>query len=243
MKSIIQDIIQNTHGLGVIELIKINGSAQETKISAYAEDRSVIVSGTTKQPIPEFEGIFGMPNLTKLKTIISFSEYDETSVINVTRVTKDGEDVPSAIHFETKSGDFINDYRLMSKVIVEDRVKSVKFKGANWNVEFEPSIAGIQRLKKQASANSEEANFTVRTVGNDLKVFFGDPSSHSGNFIFQSDVSGTMSKSWNWPVKVFLSIMDLAGDKTVRFSDDGVSEITVDSGLAVYKFLIPGLAK
>ena len=243
MKSIIQDIIQNTHGLGVVELVKIEGTDQETKISAYAEDRSVIVNGTTKTPISEFIGTFGMPNLTKLKTIISFSEYDDTSVINVTRVNKDGEDVPSAIHFETKTGDFINDYRLMSKVVIEDRVKSVKFKGANWNVEIEPSIAGIQRLKKHASANSEEANFTVRTVGGDLKVFFGDPSTHSGNFVFQSGVTGTMSKSWNWPVKVFLSIMDLAGDKTVKFSDDGVSEITVDTGLAVYRFLIPGLQK
>ena len=50
----------------------------------------------------------------------------------------------------------MNDYRLMGKAIVEEKVKSVSFKGAAWGVEFEPSIAGVQKLKKQAQANSEE---------------------------------------------------------------------------------------
>jgi hypothetical protein len=46
-----------------------------------------------------------------------------------------------------------------------------------------------------------------------------------------------------WPVKQFLSIMDLPGDKTVRISDAGAAEITVDSGLAVYRYLLPAQAK
>ena len=243
MKDYLKDLIDHTHGLGNIDLIKVTGTDTETIINAIAEDKSVIVSGTFKAPIGEFIGVFGMPNLSKLKTIIGFDEYDENAKITVTRTERDGVDTPTVIHFETKSNDFINDYRLMNKSIVEEKVKNVMFKGANWNVEFEPTVAGVQRLKKQASANSEEKNFTTRTENGDLKIFFGDPSTHSGNFVFQAGVTGTLGKSWMWPVKEFLSIMDLVGDKTVRISDAGAAEITVDSGLATYRYLLPAQAK
>lgn len=243
MKDYLQDLIQHTLGLGVVDLIKIEGTAEETKISAVAEDKSVVVNGKFKTPVADFIGTFGMPNLSKLKTIVSFEDYSENATINVTRTTKDGEEVPTTIHFETNAGDFVNDYRLMSKTIVEEKVRSVTFKGANWNVEFEPTVAGILRLKKQASANAEELNFTTRTDGGDLKIYFGDPSTHSGNFVFHPGVSGTLTRNWMWPVKVFLSIMDLPGDKTVRISDQGAAQITVDSGLTVYEFLLPAQAK
>mgnify|MGYP003339891924 FL=1 len=243
MKDYLQDLIQHTHGLGVVELVKVVGSDKDTQITAIAEDKSVIVMGTFKNPLVDFMGTFGMPNLSKLKTILSFDEYDENSVINVTRGTSVDPDAPTNIHFQTQNNDFVNDYRLMSKSIVEEKIKTPVFKGANWNVEFEPSIAGIMRLKKQASANSEEQHFTMTTLNGDLKINFGDPSTHSGNFVFHAGVQGTLSKAWNWPVKVFQSIMDLPGDKTIRVSDQGATEITVDSGLAVYRYLLPAQAK
>ena len=243
MKDNLQDLIQHTFGLGVIDLIKVVGTDQETQIAAIAEDKSVIVTGTFKTPLADFIGTFGMPNLSKLKTILGFDDYDESATINVTRVNKDGVDTPTAIHFETSTGDFVNDYRLMSKTIIEEKVRNVTFKGAAWNVEFEPTVAGIMRLKKQASANSEEANFTTKTDNGDLKIYFGDPSTHSGNFVFHTGVTGTLSRQWMWPVKVFQSIMDLPGDKTVRISDAGAAEIVVDSGLATYRYLLPAQAK
>lgn len=243
MKDTLLDLIQHTLGLGVISLVKVKGTDQETEISAIAEDKTVVMNGKFKAPVAEFIGTFGMPDLSKLKTILSFDDYDDNAVIDVTRVNKDGEDVPAAIHFQTSAGDFVNDYRLMSKNIIEDKVRNVTFKGTSWNVEFEPTVAGILRLKKQALANAEELNFATRTDNGDLKVYFGDPSTHSGNFVFHPGVSGTLSKSWMWPVKVFLSIMDLPGDKTVRISDQGAAEITVDSGLAVYQYLLPAQSK
>ena len=243
MKDYLQDLIAHTHGLGNVDLIKATGTDKETQINAIAEDKSVIISGALKNPVADFIGTFGMPNLGKLKTIVGFDEYDEHAKISVTKVNKDGVDTPTTIHFETKTGDFVNDYRLMSKAIVEEKVKSVTFKGAAWNVEFEPTVAGIQRLKKQASANSEEEHFTMSTVNGDLKINFGDPSTHSGNFVFQTGVTGTLSKTWNWPVKVFLAIMDLPGDKTIKIADAGATEITVDSGMATYRYLLPANAK
>ncbi len=240
MKDYLQDLIQHTHGLGCVELIKVVGTDKETQIAAVAENKSVIVSGTFKTPIADLIGTFGMPNLNKLKTILGFDDYDDDAVINVTR---NADKTPTTIHFETKNGDFVNDYRLMSKAIIDEKVKDVKFKGATWNVEFEPTVAGIMRLKKQASANSEEEHFTTKTENGDLKIHFGDVSTHSGNFVFQADVKGTLGRSWMWPVKVFLAIMDLPGDKTVKISDQGAAEITVDSGIATYRYLLPAQSK
>lgn len=243
MKDYLLDLIEHTQGLGVVELVKIEGDQNTTKISAKSEDNTVIVFGTFKTPVAEFIGTFGMPNLSKLKTIVSFDEYDDTAIINVARGTRDDPNAPAAIHFETKNGDFINDYRLMSKSLVEDKVRPVTFKGTTWDVEFEPTVAGIQRLKKQASANSEETNFKTKTDNGDLKIYFGEPSTHSANFVFHTDVSGNLARPWQWPAKVFLSIMDLTGDKVVRIADAGVAEVTVDSGLATWQYLLPALAK
>ena len=243
MKDYLLDLIQHTNGLGVVELVKVDGTQNETKVSALADDKSVIVFGTFKNPIAGFDGTFGMPNLSKLKTILSFDDYDDKSIINVTTENREGADIPASIHFETESKDFVNDYRLMAKNVVEDKVKAVTFKGATWDVTFEPSIAGIMRLKKQASANSEELNFKTKTENGDLKIYFGDPSTHSGNFVFQAGVSGNLTRPWQWPVKVFLAIMDLPGEKTLRISDAGAAEITVDSGLATWQYLLPAQAK
>jgi hypothetical protein len=242
MKDNLQDLIKHTHGLGVIDLIKVVGTDKETKITALADDRTVVIEGVMQNPVADFIGTFGMPNLGKLQTILGFDEYDENAKITVTR-KKDEDDTPVSINFETKTGDFINVYRLMSKVIAEEKIQNVKFKVPKWDVEFEPTIAGIQRLKKQAQANSEELHFTTKTDGSDLKIYFGDHSTHSGNFVFQPDVNGTLGRAWKWPVKVFLSIMDLPGDKNVKFSDQGACEITVDSGIAVYRYIMPGITK
>jgi len=240
-KDYLLDLIQHTHGLGVVDLVKVVGTDTETQINAASEDRTVIVYGNFKNPLADFVGTFGMPNLSKLKTIVNFDDYDANSTINVIRGSTSDPDAPTAIHFETKTGDFVNDYRLMSKGIVEDKVKNVTFKGTTWDVEFAPLVSNIQRLKKQAQANSEEVNFKTKTDGGDLKIYFGDHSTHSGNFIFQPNVTGNVLKPWNWPVKVFLAIMDLPGDKIVRIADAGVTEITVDSGLAVWRYLLPAV--
>jgi len=131
----------------------------------------------------------------------------------------------------------------MASEIVTDKAKSVKFKGVNWNIEFEPTVASIQRLKMQAQANAEELNFQARTDGGDLKFSFGDHSTHSGNFVFHPGVTGTLKRAWSWPIKTVISILDLTGDKTFKISDDGAAMITVNSGLATYNYILPAQSK
>lgn len=243
MRDHLLDLVEHTFDLGCIDLVKITGTDKETVIDGLAEDRSVVVQGRFLAPVPEFIGMFGMPNLAKLKILLNIQEYRENATITVSRQDRNGEQAPVGLHFENAAGDFKNDYRFMTSEIVAEKLKTVKFKGANWHIDFEPTVAGIQRLKMQAQANSEEPTFQAKTVGNDLKFAFGDHSTHAGEFVFQPGISGALKRSWSWPVKQVISILDLTGDKTMKISDDGAAMITVNSGIAEYNYILPAQSK
>ena len=240
MKDHLQDIVQHTHSLGIIDLVKVVGTDSQTTIEAVSEERSAIVQAQFHNPVPEFIGTFGMPNLGKLNTILNIPEYKEDAKLSI---TKKDDGAPNGVHFENKVGDFKNDYRFMSAEIVNDKLKTVKFKGVKWGVEIEPSVAAIQRLRFQAQANSEETTFIAKVENGNLVFYFGDHSSHAGNFVFAHDVAGSLNKAWSWPVSAVISILSLAGDKMIRFSDEGAAQITVDSGLAVYNYILPAQTK
>jgi hypothetical protein len=243
MRDYLLDLVEHTHDLGCIDLVKITGTAKETVIDGIAEDRSVVVQGRFLTPVADFIGTFGMPNLVKLKILLNLAEYRENADITVRRQERNGEQALVGLHFQNAAGDFKYDYRFMTAEIVAEKLKTAKFRGANWNIEFEPTIAGIQRMKMQAQANAEESTFQTRTEAGDLKFMFGDHSTHAGEFVFHPGVTGELKRAWSWPVKQVISILDLTGDKTVRISDDGAAQITVNSGIAEYNYILPAQTK
>lgn len=243
MKDNLLDLVSHTFALGNVDKLKVQGTATETKINSIAEDKTVIIEGKFKQPISELEGTFGMPNLSKLNIILGIPEYKDNPNITINTQEKNGETVKTGICFENAAGDFKNDYRFMSKEIVEEQLKTVKFRGVNWNVDFSPNDASIQRFKFQTQANAEHPSFVAKTEGTDLKFFFGEATSHAGNFVFAADVEGKLAKPWSWPVAPITAILGLNGDKTIKFSDEGAAMLTVDSGIAEYNYIIPALTK
>lgn len=240
MRDHLLDLVSHTYDLGCIDLVKIVGTDSETTISGLAEDRSVVIEGQFAGPVAEFIGTVGMPNLNKLKILLNLQEYRDNSKLSIARKA---DNTPEAINFENASGDFKNNYRLMSESVVNEKLKTVKFKGVNWHIEFEPSAASILRLKMQAQANAEETTFQAKTDGGDLKFSFGDHSTHSGNFVFESGVKGQLKRAWSWPVATVISILSLTGDKTFKISDDGAAMITVNSGIATYNYILPAQSK
>lgn len=240
----LKDIVQHTYGLGVISMLKVTGTKTSTQINAFDQaTKTVVLNAEFKQPIAEFVGVFGMPNLDRLNTILSIPEYKENSKISVNKhKTADNEEIPVGVHFENKTGDFKNDYRFMSTAVINDQLKNVKMKPVKWGVEVVPTALSIQKLKFQAMAHSDATTFSSKTENGELKFFFGDAASHAGSFTFAT-TSGTLNKQLNWPVAVVNSILSLPGDKEFKISDDGVAEITVDSGLAVYHYMLPAQTK
>jgi len=243
MKDFLQDLVAHTHSLGFLPLVKVSASDKETSIESMAEDRSVILNAKTKDPVENLEGTFGMPNLNKLDIHLKCPEYKENFTIDVVTQERNGETIPTGLHFKNGAGDFENDYRFMNSDIINEKLKTVKFKGASWNIEFTPTMASIQKLKFQASAHTEEQTFQVSTENNNLVFKFGDSSTHAGSFVFQSGVDGKLRQTWSWPVAQVQSILNLTGDKVVRIADAGALQITVDSGIAEYEYILPAQSK
>jgi len=243
IKDILTDIVAHTHSLGFLPLVKITGAKDSTTIESMAEDRSVIVTANAHKAVGEFDGTFGMPNLDKLNLHLKNPEYKDNAKVDVTKANRNGADVPTGLHFENQAGDFQNDYRFMNSEIINEKLKTVKFKGATWDVEFEPTMAAIGRLKLQAAAHTEETVFQVRTEDNNLVFFFGDASTHAGSFVFQPNVTGKLKHTWAWPVSQVQSILNLDGKITMKISDAGAMQITVDSGVAEYNYILPAQSK
>jgi hypothetical protein len=243
IKDILTDIVAHTHSLGFLPLVKVTGDNASTTIESMADDRSVIVTAKAHKAVPEFEGTFGMPNLDKLNLHLKNPEYKENAKIDVVKANRNGVDVATGLHFVNQAGDFQNDYRFMSSEIISEKLKTVKFKDASWEVEFEPTMAAIGRLKLQSAAHSEETVFQVRTEDDNLVFFFGDASTHAGSFVFQHAVGGKLKHTWAWPVGQVQSILNLDGKITMKIADAGAMQITVDSGVAVYDYILPAQSK
>ena len=243
MKDILQDLVAHTHSLGFIPLVKVSSTTSATDIEAMAEDRSVIVQAKTNSPVDEFEGIFGMPNLNKLDIHLKCPEYKEDAKISIVTAQRNGETIPTGLHFQNAAGDFENDYRFMNTEVINEKLRSVKMRQVPWDIEFEPTISSIQKLRFQAAAHSEEQVFQVSTDGGNLVFSFGDASTHAGSFTFASNVAGKLKQTWSWPVNQVMAILALAGDKTMRIADAGAMQISVNSGLAEYNYILPAQSK
>jgi hypothetical protein len=243
MKDILQDIVAHTHSLGFLPTVKVTGEDDVTTLESMAEDRSVILNAKTHKSVGEFTGTFGMPNLDKLALHLKNPEYKENAKINVVKSQRNGVEIPTSLHFENATGDFVNDYRFMSTEVINEKLKSVKFKGNGWDIEFEPSMSAITRLKLQAAAHTEETVFQVKVEDSNLVFFFGDASTHAGSFVFQHDVGGKLKHTWSWPVTQVISILGLDGTATMRITDQGAMQITVDSGIAEYNYILPAQSK
>jgi hypothetical protein len=244
MKDILQDIVGHTHNLGFLNVVKVTGDDKKTLIDSMADDRTVIMYAETANPYADMIGVFGMPQLNKLKYLIDGSEYKEDAVIEIVKQQRNGEDIPVGIHFENKGGDFKNDYRFMNTEIINEKLKTVKFRGVKWDVTVQPSVQSIQRFAFQAGANTEHTTFLAKTDGTNLVFTFGDAASHGGEFTFATDVKGKLNKAWTWPVASVLSILKIAdaNNAAVSFSNEGAMQIELDSGLATYKYIIPAQA-
>ena len=244
MKSILQDIVAHTNKLGFLNIVKVTGTEDKTLIDSMADDRSVVMYAETTTPHPDMVGTYGMPQLEKLRYLLDGKEYQEGAKIEVVMGERNGETIPVGLHFENKDGDFKNDYRFMNQDVINEKLKKSTFRGVNWHVEVSPTMAAVQRFQFQAGANTEHTTFLAKTDGGNLKFIFGDMSSHGGEFIFAQGVTGNLNKGWTWPVASVLAILKIAdaNNAMLSFSNDGAMQITLDSGIATYKYIIPAQA-
>lgn len=243
MKDFLIDIVKHTVSLGCFDILRIDGSDTETRISSTEKERTVVLRAKLHGVITEFEGLFGVPNLPLLNTILNIPEYsDDSAKITVERKTVNNLEQPTSIKFENASGDFKNEFRLMSNNIIDNIEPLLKFNVTSWPVSFVPTVAAQQRLKYQTSAHPEEKAVTFRIENGEVRAMIGDGSSHNGSFVFHTGVDKKVKETIIVPVLIVNSVLTLSGDKTIQMGGPGMM-ISVNSGIANYDYIIPMLSK
>ena len=244
-RDIVQDIVKHTAGLGFITSVKVTGTDESTTLDAMDADRTVILQAKLHNTVEEFNGEFGLGNLGFLAGVTGLGNY-QTDDATVEVVARDRNGVSSPDHLMFRDADGNTDqYRFMSKEIIEQTLQTVKFKGVEWDVTLEPTKAKVNELQQVAGIyGGIEPNFTVKTEGTDLIVTVGAADgSFTGKRTFAKNVTGEITEGYAWPLAQVLAILKLgmSGTCVMQISKKGALMISVDSGIGKYDYILPAL--
>lgn len=246
LSEVLTDVLAQTHGLGFIEMMKIDSDSTETKIAAIDDAKTVVIYGTLNSPMTELDGVVGLSRMAVLQGYLKFPPFtSDTSTIEIKTTQRDGEDVPTEVSFSSTDG-HESSYRFMHKDVVEEQIKVPSFNGATWDV----VITNTDDLMKDLSyfngvLGSFEPVFTAKTDGTDLNFYIGSGATDRATVPVAKGVNGTLNGS-TWPLVEVLAILKLASkadDCILSFSNKGVLKIEMETGLGKYEYLLPARAK
>jgi hypothetical protein len=244
-RDIVQDVVKHTAGLGFITSVKVTGTDESTTLDAMDADRTVILQAKLHNNVTEFTGEFGLGNLGFLAGVSALQNYQaEDATVDVVSRERNGVSVPDHLMFKDKDGN-TDQYRFMSKEIIEQTLQTVKFKGVEWDVTFEPTKAKVAELQAVAGIyGGIEPNFTVKTVDGNLIITVGAADgSFTGKRTFAMNVNGEITEGYAWPLNQVLAILKLgmSGACVMQISKKGALMISVDSGIGKYDYILPAL--
>ena len=135
IKDTLKDVLRHTHSLGIFEMVKINGTAEETAIETVDADKTVILKATTVNPVPDFvDATVGLSRMSVLDGYLKFPGFDsEDGTVQVTTQDRNGTEVPVEVEFESVEGTNAH-YRFMLADVINQQLKDIKFKGAEFDV-------------------------------------------------------------------------------------------------------------
>lgn len=234
-----KDIIKHTASLGFIDMVKVIGSAVDTKIETKDMDNTVIIYGSMYQPIKDINSTIGLSRLAILKGYIGMHDGSTVSIITENR---NAVDVPTEITFDNTAG-FVSNYRFMSESMINEQVKVPPFKGATWDVTVSPSKAAISLLSDNFGIlGGFEKRFVVVVDKGTLKFNIGSGPTDRTIVPFATGIVGALKHQWSYPLSQVLSILklaDTASTATMSFSDMGALKIDIDSGISKWSYILP----
>jgi len=246
LSEVLTDVLAQTHGLGFIEMMKIDSDSAGTKIAAIDDAKTVVIYGTLNSPMTELDGVVGLSRMAVLQGYLKFPPFTSgASTIEIKTTQRDGVDVPTEVSFSSDDG-HESSYRFMHKDVVEEQIKVPSFNGATWDV----VIKNTDDLMKDLSyfngvLGAFEPVFTAKTDGTDLNFYIGSGATDRATVPVAKGVNGTLTGA-TWPLVEVLAILKLAAksdDCTLSFSNKGVLKIEMETGLGKYEYLLPARAK
>ncbi len=259
----LRDLVKHTSSLGVA-IIKLTGDEDGSiKIEGMDIDKSVVIKGKFLKQLPELAGVCGLGNLDWLSGFVNiYQEKNDTVKIvrnkrtfpvevkddgGTTVVDENGnikyekveENVLEEIHFTRATPKMKSSYRVVDKRQIPEQYS---FLGANWDVVIEPSKQSIDLLSQLAGVGFETF-FGVKTEDRVLYLTFGD--NEQAELEFAQDVDGELTKPWIWDISKVLSILKFSDSAECKMSflDKGALQITLNTGIGEYNYIMPAKAR
>ncbi|AUS03046.1 hypothetical protein NVP2275O_465 [Vibrio phage 2.275.O._10N.286.54.E11] len=239
MQDILRDVVRSTNGFG-FEVIKITATDEGCTIEAVNGERTVIMKGKTKAPVAELTGTFGISNLGFLNGMLNLPTYQESSA--TVSMSTNANNEPEEIVF--KNGRSKSVYRLMAERAI---VKQPNFKAPAWDVESTPTVEAVKTFKAHASVfGAISARFKPEVQGDELVFNIGDSaaSNHSDVVVFSETDATGLKGGYEYPIDKVQTALGMCAnaDVELKFSEKGVAQIDVDTGLLELSFVFPGHA-
>ena len=243
IKDIFKDVLRHSHALGFIEMVKISGTAEGTTIEAMDADKTVILQGKLHNPVADFiDQTVGLSRMSVLDGYLKFPGFgDEGAKVDIETQSRNGEDIPVEIAFESAEG-HSGSYRFMLADVINQQLKTVKMKEIPWDVTIVPTQKNLKDLGYfNGVLGGFEPVFSPTTESGALYFNIGEGAGDKGKLPINNNVDGELSGNWKWEIDKALSILRLSDSAncTVSFSNAGAMQIVIDSGLGEYTYILP----
>ena len=171
---------------------KLTGTVESTEVETVDADKTVIFKGETHQPVPDLvDSTIGLSRMGVLQGNLQYPGYDDaTGSVAVVTQERNGEQVPTEVEFKSADGNEAH-YRFMLADVINQQLKSIKFKGAEFDVNVVPTDKNLKDLTYFNSVlGTYEANFSPKTNGTDLFFHIGDAGSDRTKIHIRNTIEG-----------------------------------------------------
>lgn len=243
IKHTLKDVLKHTHSLGLFEMVKITGTDTETAVETVDAEKTVIFKGRTVNPVADFvDATVGLSRMSVLQGCLQYDGFNsDDATVQVVRQTRNGESVPTEVEFIAADGTDAH-YRFMLADVVNQQLKEIKFKGAEFDVNIVPTAKNLKDLGYfNAVLSTYEANFAPKTEKGKLYFHIGEGGSDRTKVLIAEGVTGEITHEFKWPLDIVLKILRLGDNSNIMLSisNKGLLQIKVLSGLGEYTYLLP----
>ena len=243
IKDVLKDVLKHTHGLGIFEMVKLTGTVDGTEIETVDPDKTVILKGVTVNPVPDFvDATVGLSRMGVLQGYLQYPGFDDAdATVKIDTQERNGETIPVEVAFEAVDGNDAH-YRFMLADVINQQLKEIKFKGAEFDINIVPTAKNLKDLGYfNGILGAYEATFSPKTDGTDLTFHIGDGVSDRAKVHINGNIDGGIKRDWKWPLDIVLKILRLSDSANcvLSINDSGLMQIKVLSGLGEYTYLLP----
>jgi hypothetical protein len=237
-KDMLSDVLKYTNidSLGPIKL-DVDDKKKLT-ITTANETNTFILYGNMDGECEDLVGVAGISYPSRLRGYMNLKVYQgEGAKIQVSTKTKGEEEFPFELTLEKDFSKIT--YRFMHQSMLP---RVPVFRGANWDLEFTPDSEAVKEFIQTAGILDDvEAYCSFEVKDENVILYIGDKnaSAFKAQMCFKKDVGEARLDDYLWPIKEFKQVLNLPADSfMIRFSNEGVMNVSATSKMGTYNFYI-----